>query len=65
MPKKSKAPTLDEILVNDDASVYLESLPDKERWPQYGVNGLPDDKNIPAPNAEAREALRSVWSQDK
>jgi len=64
MPKEPKTHTLDEILSQDDASVYLESLPESERWPQYGLNGLPDDKDTPQPSAEARKALRSIWAQD-
>lgn len=64
MPKARKTPTLDEILSHDDASVYLDSLPESERWPQYGLNGLPDDKDTPQPSAEARTALRSIWARE-
>jgi hypothetical protein len=48
------------ILQEDDASKFLESLPDKERRPQYVKNALP-----PSPNTfteEEREAALAVFS---
>jgi hypothetical protein len=59
MSKKLETPGLEKILVKDDASRYLESLPDKQRWPQYGLNGLPEEG--PPPTAQEREALRAIW----
>jgi hypothetical protein len=50
---------LQRILVSDDASRYLADLPLKEKSPQYGQNGLPEEGD--APSKEEQQAVREVW----
>jgi hypothetical protein len=51
---------LRQILVEDDASRFLEGLPEKERRPQYMKNALPTSPETFT--EEEREAAMAVFS---
>lgn len=54
-----KRPKLEEILIEDDASRFLEALPADQRWPKYDTNRLPSEgKPL---TEEERKSARRTW----
>jgi hypothetical protein len=68
MTKKSmrrETVRLEDILVEDDASRYLASLPPERRGPQdYGLNHIPEEGPSRRPTPQEREALRAMWRRN-
>jgi hypothetical protein len=56
----AKRPSVSKILVDDDASRFIDKLSPRERWPEYDVNKLPEE-GTPLSDPE-RMAAKRVWA---